>query len=161
MKQTILFYAVTVVLLILSFLKDKRKTITALLKSWKAFENILPQFLTVILFIGLSLAFFKPEMIGTWIGKDSGWFGTTLAALIGAITLIPGYIAFPMTALLLNHGAGYMQLAAFISSLMMVGVITLPVEISYFGKKTAILRNLLAFLFSFVVAWVIGKVMQP
>jgi len=133
----------------------------ALIKSWKAFENILPQFLTVILFISLSLAFFKAETIGEWIGKDSGWLGTVLAASVGAITLIPGYIAFPMAAFLLNHGAGYMQLGAFISSLMMVGVITLPVEINYFGKKTAILRNLFAFLFSFLVAWVIGKVIHP
>ena len=52
-----------------------------------------------------------------------------------------------------------MQLGAFISSLMMVGVVTAPVEIKYFGKKFTLLRNLLAFAFSFVVAFVIGKVM--
>ena len=45
---------------------------------------------------------------------------------------------------------------AFISTLMMVGVVTLPVEIKYFGKKLAIYRNLLAFLFSFIVAYIIG-----
>ena len=55
-----------------------------------------------------------------------------------------------------------MQIGAFVSSLMMVGVVTIPVEIKYFGKKLTILRNLLAFLFSFIVAviisWVVGKV---
>ena len=45
---------------------------------------------------------------------------------------------------------------AFISTLMRVGVVTLPVEIKYFGKKLAIYRNLLAFLFSFIVAYIIG-----
>ena len=53
-----------------------------------------------------------------------------------------------------------MQIGAFISTLMMVGVITLPLEISYFGKKTAILRNVLAFFFSFLVAFIIGKVVS-
>ena len=53
-----------------------------------------------------------------------------------------------------------MQIAAFVSSLMMVGIVTLPVEIRYFGKRLAIMRNVLAFLFSFIVAFVIGTVME-
>ena len=50
-----------------------------------------------------------------------------------------------------------MQIAAFISTLMMVGVVTMPVEIKYFGKKMTIYRNLMAFIFSFFVAYVIGR----
>jgi len=60
--------------------------------------------------------------------------------------------------MLLEGGAGYMQIGAFISTLMMVGVVTMPVEIKYFGKKITFLRNLLAFLFSFLVAGIIGWV---
>jgi uncharacterized membrane protein YraQ (UPF0718 family) len=82
-----------------------------------------------------------------------------LATLIGAITLMPGFVAFPTAALLLASGAGYMQIAAFVSSLMMVGTVTLPVEFKYFGKKVALLRNAFALLFALVVAFVIGKVM--
>ncbi|MBW8381779.1 MAG: permease, partial [Youngiibacter sp.] len=82
-----------------------------------------------------------------------------LASVIGAITLIPGFIAFPLAAALLKSGAGYMQIAAFISTLMMVGVITLPVETGFFGKKAAILRNSLAFIYSFIVAMVVGGLM--
>ena len=78
------------------------------------------------------------------------------AAVVGSVTLIPGFVAFPMAAMLLKGGAGYMQIGAFISTLMMVGIVTLPVEIKYFGKKLAIYRNLLAFLFSFIVAYIIG-----
>jgi hypothetical protein len=39
--------------------------------------------------------------------------------------LIPGFVAFPIGAALLEEGAGYAQIAAFVSSLM-VGVETLP-----------------------------------
>ena len=66
---------------------------------------------------------------------------------------------FPTAAMLLKSGAGYIQIAAFISTLMMVGIVTFPVEIKYFGKKLTILRNLTAFVFSFIVALIIGKVM--
>ena len=138
-------------------MKDKNKTKMSLKKGWKSFENILPEFLVVILFVGTLLAVLDPAMISKLIGGDSGWIGVILASLVGSITLIPGFVAFPTAALLLQAGAGYMQIAAFISTLMMVGVVTMPVEIKYFGKKMTIYRNLMAFIFSFFVAYVIGR----
>ncbi len=151
-------YIVTISLLSLSFYRDTNKSIKALKKAWKAFENILPQLLSVIVLVGIMLALFDAEFISNMIGEKSGWYGTLLSALIGSITLIPGFVAFPTAALLVDSGAGYMQIGAFISTLMMVGVVTLPVEIKYFGKRLAVTRNLLAFLFSFLVAYIIGMV---
>lgn len=151
-----IFYGLAISLLIISFIKDKRKTKMALKKAWKSFENILPEFLVVVLLVGILLAALNPVIISKIIGSESGWFGVLLAAIIGSITLIPGFVAFPTAAILLNNGAGYMQIAAFISTLMMVGIVTLPVEIKYIGKKVSIARNILAFLFSFVVALLIG-----
>jgi len=156
--DTYILYGVTVLFLVISFFKDKKKTKMSLKKAWKAFENILPQFLVVILLVGVLLAVLNTEVISRIIGSGSGWLGVMLAAVVGAITLIPGFVAFPMAAMLLQGGAGYMQIGAFISTLMMVGVVTMPVEIKYFGKKLTILRNVLAFIFSFVVAYVIGLV---
>lgn len=155
-----IFYGLAIVLLLLSFIKDKKKTRMALKKAWKAFENILPEFLVVILLVGFLLAILNPETISKIIGAESGWFGAILAGIIGSITLIPGFVAFQTAAILLENGAGYMQIAAFISTLMMVGVVTIPVEIKYFGKKISILRNILAFFFSFLVALIIGMVVM-
>ncbi len=155
-----ILYGITIAFLALSFYSDKQKTKKALKKAWKSFENILPQFLVVILFVGVLLTFLNPETISLIIGAESGALGVILASVVGAVTLIPGFIAFPTAALLLDNGAGYMQLAAFISSLMMVGVVTIPVETKYFGRKMTLLRNGLAFMFSFVVAYIIGLVMM-
>ena len=151
-------YVFSIALFAISFFKDKKKTKIALKKAWKSFENILPEFLVVILLVGVLLAVISPEMIIKIIGPGSGWFGVVLAALVGAVTLIPGFVAFPTAAMLLQGGAGYMQIAAFVSTLMMVGVVTMPVEIKYFGKKLTIYRNILAFIFSFIVAYIIGLV---
>lgn len=156
--DTYLLYGVTILLLVLSFLKDKKKTKMSLKKAWKAFENILPEFLVVILLVGVLLAVLNTDVISKIIGSDSGWLGVMLAAVVGAITLIPGFVAFPMAAMLLQGGAGYMQIGAFVSTLMMVGVVTMPVEIKYFGKRLTILRNVFAFIFSFGVAYVLGLV---
>jgi len=145
-------------LLLISYYKDKGKTKKALIKAWKSFENILPQFLGVIVMVGIILSIFNADLISKIIGLESGWYGMILSALIGAITLIPGFIAFPTAAMLLENGAGYKQIAVFVSTLMMVGVVTIPVEIKYFGKKVTVMRNLIAFFFSFLVAGIIGEV---
>lgn len=155
-----ILYGVTILLLIISFIKDKKKTQMSLKKAFKAFENILPEFLVVLLLVGVLLAVLNTDVISKFIGASSGWFGVIIAALVGAITLIPGFVAFPTAAMLLKSGAGYMQIGAFISSLMMVGIVTMPVEMKYFGKKLTILRNVLAFVFSFIVAYIIGLVVR-
>jgi len=157
---TYALYLIMIIFLVGSFRKDKTKTRMALKKAWKAFENILPQFLGVLVLTGIVVAALDAETISRIIGRDSGWLGTVGAACIGAITLIPGFVAFPMAALLLQNGAGSMQIAAFVSTLMMVGVVTFPVERSYFGTKIAVVRNVLAFLFSFLVAAVIAWVVS-
>ncbi len=153
-----ILYGITAVLLVLSFVKDREKTKKSLKKAWKSFENILPELLVVLLLVGLLLAILNTELISKIIGADSGWLGVLLAASVGAVTLIPGFVAFPTAAMLLQGGAGYMQIGAFVSALMMVGIVTLPVEIKYFGKRVAVLRNVFAFAFSFLVAYVIGLV---
>lgn len=158
--STIMLYGVTGLLLLVSVIKDKKKSIKALRKAFKAFEQILPQFLAVILLVGLLMAVMDAQFISHLLGETSGVWGTIIALVVGSITLIPGFIAFPTAAMLLEGGAGYMQIGAFISALMMVGVVTLPVERTYFGLRLSLLRNGLAFLFSIIVAVVIGIVMR-
>jgi uncharacterized membrane protein YraQ (UPF0718 family) len=106
------------------------------------------------------LAVLSPQTISKLIGQQSGWIGIIMASIIGSITLIPGFVAFPLAAALLKSGAGFIQIAVFISTLMMVGVVTISVEIKYFGPKAIILRNGLAFIFSYLVAIAIGMVLK-
>ncbi len=158
--DTLILYGIALVGLALSLLKDKNKTKMALKKAWKAFEGILPQFLVVLVLVAVTLAILDPSSISHLLGSSSGLLGILGASLIGAITLIPGFIAFPAAAALLKEGAGATQIAAFVSSLMMVGVVTLPMEMKYFGKRAALLRNGFAWLFSIAAAFFVGWVVM-
>jgi uncharacterized membrane protein YraQ (UPF0718 family) len=157
--MTISLYAIAFAALLFSFAKSRENTVLALKKAWKAFENILPQFLSILIIIGVMLAVLTPEQISKLLGSESGWFGVIFASIIGSVTLIPGFVAFPLAAALLKSGAGYMQIAAFVSTLMMVGIVTIPLEIKYFGKKATLIRNGAAFIFSLIVAFVMGVFM--
>ncbi|WP_455620108.1 hypothetical protein [Eisenbergiella sp.] len=153
-------YGVTAVLLVISCLKDREKTKLSLKRAWKMFINVLPQFISVLFLIGLLLAAVTPETIQSVIGAQSGFRGMLIAALLGSVTLVPVLVAFPVAARLLQNGAGVTQIAVFISTLTMVGCVTLPMEIKYLGKKAAVLRNALAFLFSFAAAFFLGAVLS-
>lgn len=143
-------YSISLALLIASFMKDQAKTKKALKIAWKAFNNILPNILFIVLLIGAVMAVLPPEYIQKFFGHGDIW-STLLIAGVGAVTIIPGFVAFPLAASLLRAGAGVMQVSAFITTLMMVGVITAPMEMKYFGKRFTVTRNLLSFFFALLI----------
>ncbi|BER91840.1 permease [Atrimonas thermophila] len=153
--STLVLYGVALGWLLVSFKKDRARTILALKKAWKSFSGILPPFLTVIFLISLVIVFLPERSIAAFLGEQSGFPGYLIASLVGAITLIPGFVAFPMAKMLLDQGAGVAQMAVFISTLMMVGVVTAPLEARYFKFQATLWRNLLAYFYSFLVGYVV------
>lgn len=158
--SSLILYIIAFVLLLISYKKDKKKTKKALLKGWKSIENILPQFLGIILVVGLTLAILKPETISSIIGSNSGIFGVILSAVLGSIAMMPTFVAFSTGNMLLQNGAGIAQVAALISTLTLIGIITIPLETKYIGKRAAIYRNILAFVFSIIVAFFVEVVVK-
>ncbi len=158
--DAIVTYAITAIFLAFSAVKSREKTLAAFRKGLMSLMGILPQMLTVVIIISMGLSILDTGTVSRLIGSDSGLWGMFVAAIVGSVTLIPGFVAFPAAGELMRNGAGTLQIAAFVSTLMMVGVITLPMEISYFGKRAAFARNGLAFVMSigaaFFVAWVVG-----
>jgi uncharacterized membrane protein YraQ (UPF0718 family) len=137
--------AITIICLLLSLLKDRRKTITGLRRGMTLFVNILPAMLTVLIIVSIALYLTPRETLVRYLGNNSGTAGYAIAALLGSISLIPGIIAYPMAGMLIQSGVSYSVIAVFITTLTMVGIITIPMEARYFGIKTAIMRNVLSF----------------
>lgn len=154
-----ILYGIALLFLFFSFLKDRQKTKIAVKKAWKSFVNLLPQVTAIMLFVGITLALLSPAVISGLIGSGSGVIGIIIALSVGSITLIPGFVAFPLAAALLKGGAGYPQIAAFVSTVMAVGIMTLPAEIRYLNKQVAVLRNAFAFIISVIFTIIIGQVM--
>ena len=47
-------------------------------------------------------------------------------------------------------------LAAFTTTLMMVGILTAPIEKEYFGVKVTVIRNVISFLIALIITVVVG-----
>ncbi len=159
MNNALIFISVSISISLISFWQDKQKTILGLKKGLKMFRNIIVPFLNILILVSLLLYLVPPQLIVKYLGAGSGVTGFAIAAIVGSITLIPGFIAYPIAASLIKQGASYGTIAVFMTTLMMVGVVTLPLEIKYFGKKVAILRNLLNFVVAIVIGLVIGIIL--
>ena len=157
---SIILYSLAIILLIVSFIKDKGKTKKAIILGLKSFENILPQFLCIIITVGILLSFFNTDTISKILGNSSGFWGIILADIIGAIAMMPTFVAFSLGNTLLLNGAGYSQVGTLVSSLVLIGLMTFPLESKYIGKRAALLRNLIAFLFSIIVGIILGRIMM-
>ncbi|WP_088012725.1 hypothetical protein [Gottfriedia acidiceleris] len=154
-----ILYSLAIILTGISFFKDRNKTKEALLRSWKIFYNIFPEILTVMFFVGFSLSILTPSLVSSIIGEHSGITGIMISTLIGSIGLIPSFIVFPLGETLVQNGAGLPQVAVLMSTLMSVGVITLPMEQKLFGRSFAYARNASGLLMSLIFAYIIWLVM--
>ncbi|MCM8782088.1 MAG: permease [Candidatus Omnitrophica bacterium] len=146
----------TLICLLISFIADKNKALLGIKRGLKLFLQILPALLNVLILVSIFLFLLPKEVLIKWIGKDSGWLGIMIAAVLGSISLIPAFISYPLGAILLRSGATYTTVAVFLTTLMMVGVLTLPIEVRYFGIKVSILRNGLSFIGALVIGLLIG-----
>ena len=156
---SLILYSIVIFFLIISFIKDKNKTKRAIISGLKSFENILPQFLFIIITVGILLSFLTTDTISKILGNSSGFIGIIVADIMGTIIMMPTFVAFSLGNTLLLNGAGYSQVATLISSLVLIGLITLPLEIKYIGKRATLLRNLIAFIFSIIVGIILGRIM--
>jgi len=152
------FWIFTALVLLISALVDRQKTLRALEIALKRFLSILPAFLEMIVLVSVALALVPPQLLLGLLGGKGRLLGVGIAAGVGSVTVMPGFIAFPLCGILLQRGVPYMILSAFSTTLMMVGVLSYPVEREYFGPRVTVLRNLLAFFIALAVAVATGLV---
>ena len=144
---------------LLSIVRNRSKTKKSLIIALKTFLRILPIIIIIVVFIGFLLGFLPPEIISEVVGEQAGFLGVLVTAVLGSILFIPALISFPLAASLLNGGATIMSVTAFITTLTMVGVVTLPLELREMGKKITMLRNIFSFVFAIIIALIMGVIL--
>jgi len=156
--EAIIIYTLAGVLTIISFIYNKDKTLKGLKKGAKSFIKLMPVLLPLFLFIGILLALVTPEFISSILGEDSGFFGYVFGIVVGSVTFMPPFVAYPLGRELLNNGAAYPQVAGFLVALMSVGLVYFAAESKFFSAKSALIRNIVSIIGAIIVigvAWVV------
>ncbi len=160
MNVTAIFINVfALICLTYGFYRNKEKAIQSLKNAAKSLFGILPTVLVIIIIIGLMLGFIPPSEISRFVGEQSGIMGVLIVGAVGSVLHIPALISFPLGASMLESGATVTAVAAFITTLTMIGMVTLPMEIKILGKKFALLRNGLSFGIAIIIALLMGAIL--
>ncbi|HZK19919.1 MAG TPA: hypothetical protein VFC68_04250 [Treponemataceae bacterium] len=153
---TIILAVVTIVCLIISFAKSRVRTKSSLKTAVKTGKGMVPEVGGILLIISVLLAVINKDLIAATLGNENALISTGIGALLGSITIIPGVMAFPLSKELLAAGASSIALAAFITTLTMVGLATSPIEKKFFGLRFTVIRNALSFVFAIIIALAMG-----
>ncbi|HOO34397.1 MAG TPA: permease [Thermotogota bacterium] len=156
---TIILIAGALVFFFWSLFKDRKKTKEAFRITRGMFTKTIVQIIGVLALISLFLAIVPPEMIKTVMGSANEQMSIFWGSLIGTITIIPAFVAFPLSKSLLDAGAALTAIAAFLTTLTMVGFATFPIEREYFGTKFTIYRNLFSFFAAIFIALIMGVIL--
>jgi uncharacterized membrane protein YraQ (UPF0718 family) len=148
--------AVAAAALLVSTILDRKKTWKALLVAAKRLVRLLPSLLTMLALVSIVLTLIPEDTIVRYLGDENTILAAIFGAAVGSVSLMPGFIAFPLAGILAHRGVAYMVLSAFTTTLMMVGVLSMPIERQYLGTKVAVVRNLLSLLTACIVAVVTG-----
>ncbi|ADO76402.1 hypothetical protein [Halanaerobium praevalens] len=148
-------YYIAGIAVIVSFFTNKEKTFKGLKIGWKKFSKILGTYLKLLIILSFILLI-SDRFIINYLGGQAPFIGMIMGLIIGSITMMPGFIAYPLAGILISKGVNYMVVAAFITTLMLVGVATYPVEKEYFGIKATIWRNIAGLIISALIAIATG-----
>jgi uncharacterized membrane protein YraQ (UPF0718 family) len=148
-------YAVTAVAIGVSFVIDKKKTLLGLKKGWMKFSKSLPEYLKLLILISLVLLISEDYII-KYLSQSNMFFGLLSSLILGSITMMPGFIAYPLAKILVSKGVSYMVVSGFVTSLMLVGIVTYPLEKKYFGKRATVMRNVMGFGIAAAIALLMG-----
>ena len=145
--------------LLVSILFDLKKTMKGIKRGLAMFIKLLPVLLFMLALVSIVLFLIPEKTLIRFMGNDAGFAGWLIAAMLGSISLIPGFIAYPLCGILIKSGVSYGIIAVFITTLMMVGIITLPIEAKFFGWKISILRNVLSFMGALLIGFLMTLVL--
>ncbi len=150
---------ITLIGLIVSILRSRPRTLKSMKMSLKMGKGMGLELLSLLALIALILAYLPEKQIAKYLGDSSGLLASVYGAVIGSVTILPGVIAFPLAKQLVVSGASLAAIAAFITTLTMVGLATSPLEKRYFGLRYTVLRNSISFIFAISIALIMGVIL--
>ncbi len=129
----------------------KQKLKAAATGTLKSLRIITPMLLATIGLIGLFKTYITPEMLHT-LFNGTALHDMLMGVGFGGVSVGQPFLSYIIGGELLDEGASFYGVTAFILSFVTLGVVQLPMEFSIFGFRFALVRNLLSLIFAFLLS---------
>jgi uncharacterized membrane protein YraQ (UPF0718 family) len=118
------------------------------------FVRLIPRIAIGVLGSGFLAEMMPHELVSRWLGPDSGFSGTLLASLAGALTPGGPMVGFALGAAALKGGAGTPHVIAYITAWALFAVPRLILwEIPMMPARVVWLRVVVSLPLPFLAAW--------
>jgi len=121
------------------------------LKAGRMFWNVFPLILGTVLFISLILTLI-PKSFYLMIFQKNIILDPFIGSFVGSVSAGNPLVSYIIGGELLKQEVSLIAVTAFIVAWVTVGFIQLPAESMILGKRFALYRNLLSFIFAIIVA---------
>lgn len=105
------------------------------------FRTLLPRMVMALLLAGFLAELIPQDVVGRWIGGESGLQGIIIAALAGTVVPAGALVIMPIAVALLKVGVGLPQLVAFVSGWAIFAIHRIVTyEVAMMGGRFVALR---------------------
>ncbi len=122
----------------------------AIIKSLATIKNMLPILIGTLLLVSLLSNIFKDTYKNIFVWNI--FFDSIIGALAGSISFGIPATSYIIWKELIEVGISLIPITAFLLAWSTVWIVMLPLEASFLGKKFAIYRNLLNFIFAIIIS---------
>ncbi len=130
----------------------------AIKKTGKGMSGMLPVIVGILVLISLFNTL-VPVSSYRYLFRGT-LFDPVIGALLGSVVAGNPVTSYIISGDLLKQGITLLTVTAFLTAWVTVGVVQLPAEIQFLGKKFAFIRNISAFILSLVVAFLTVIIME-
>ena len=120
-------------------------------KSALSFLALSPLLLGIIGLVGLFQVLVTPKMLAA-LFQGNGVIDTLIGTLAGATAPGNPVVSYLLGGELLQQGISLYAVSAFVISWVTLGLTQLPAEVEVFGGRFTLYRNILAFVFTMLIA---------
>ncbi len=131
----------------------------SLQKTFRMFVQVLPIILGMLLLTSLAISAFPKDIsVGFFSGNPLS--DTIRGAALGSIAAGHPLASYILGGELLSGGVSLFAVTALIVSWVTVGIVQLPAEAMFLGKRFAVVRNLLNFFIAIIIALLVVATVQ-
>jgi len=136
----ILFIGLLGALIFYTWLQGAQTFSLAWKNSFKQLLSVAPILIMAIIMAAFVETILPQDFVKNWLSEESGLRGILLAWGAGIITPGGGIVGMPLVATLYKAGASLPVLMTYLTSLVTLSFIRIPIEAGFYGWKITLLR---------------------
>ncbi len=140
LTPTIVMALLAMILLLAGYYRGGGEHIAGTRTGLVMIVQILPLLIFAFIVAGMAQVLLPQDVIGRWVGAESGLRGLLLGSVAGGLAPGGPYVSLPLAAGLLKSGAGVGTMVAFLTGWSLLAFGRLPMEVGILGWKLTAIR---------------------